>query len=386
MRNRGGLNTHSRIPFAGAYRAAATLAIVAYHVWLLDVHTRHASPPGLLVLLGPFGVACFFALSGFLLSRPFIAALRQGTRLPSLRMYALGRFLRIYPLYAFLVVAIAALQLSNPGERVAGVGDVLAHLTFAFASFHSMALTIDPPMWTMAADVQFYVALPLIALCALGIARKAQPKVRAGVLVLLTIALVVLSGCWNVAHAAAAPLLDGDFAAKVVALGQLPGMFVAFGSGMLAAAAFDGTPLESRKRLGSAALVLALPFLYLLPLTLFDVRSATVVQPIECGLCASLVLLAGVSLLPYERLENPVVRWAERLSYGIYLVHFFAIQFCAATWTASPVIFFIVTLVSAYVLSAAVALPLYLWVERPFLSLKREVTKSRARSAIAATP
>lgn len=70
-------------------RALAATAVVVYHVWL------YGAPDGRSFELGPLstfvmphmalGVTLFFGLSGFLLYRPFVAALLRDTERPSFR-------------------------------------------------------------------------------------------------------------------------------------------------------------------------------------------------------------------------------------------------------------------------------------------------------------
>lgn len=365
-----------RLPFAGTFRAAATFAVVCYHSWLTDVNVKHAAGPQFLDILGAFGVACFFALSGFLLARPYITALLQGRPLPPWFGFARDRFLRIYPLYAFVTIAIALLNLPNPGVGRANAGDIALHLSFLFVLRPDTALRIDPPMWTMATDVQFYVALPLIfaALAALCSSARVRPwlAVSCGVAV-----LIAASIGWRFAHAAQANAALNDFGLKVVLFEQLPAMFTAFGGGILGALAWCLTPLARRKVLGAAALVLSLPFLYYglnnLPP---GIVPYIVLNDVFCGAGAALLLVAGCALLPNRLFESTPVMWAERLSYGVYLIHFFVIQYVTVhTIGLTMWKYFFATALASYAVSSAIALPLYLFVERPFLRLKSTINK-----------
>ncbi|MBV8638427.1 MAG: acyltransferase family protein, partial [Candidatus Eremiobacteraeota bacterium] len=88
-----------RFPFAGALRALATLTIVFYHCWEAAWNSHRITwSSQACAMLGQVGVACFFALSGFLLGRRYIAAVLNGKPLPRWQDFTRDRFLRIYPL------------------------------------------------------------------------------------------------------------------------------------------------------------------------------------------------------------------------------------------------------------------------------------------------
>lgn len=362
-------------------RALATLSIVVYHSWLAGHNIFGLQGPTVLSMLGALGVACFFSLSAFLLARPYIAALLAGRALPSWRGFARDRFLRIYPLYAVLAIVFTVFTSAFviPGEHPATALDAIAHLTFLFPLWRVTALAVDPPMWTMATDVQFYVVMPLIfALVAWLVART---RVAPAALVAAVIALGVALGLvFRIAHTGEAMTAFQDFGLKFMIFGQLPGMFTAFGCGILAALAWALWEERFRFQLAAVALALALPLLWM---------AANAIPPgivpyilwndVLAGAGAASLLLAGCLLLRSRVVENPVVRWAERLSYAIYLIHFFVIERIEG-WTARfPGWSFVVaTAIVAYLVSAAIALPLYLLVERPFLQLKARLRRARA--------
>src|SRR5215210_1861597 len=94
------MNVHARrFPLFNSMRAIAAIMVMCTHLAV----QAHATDPG--AFARPFavrlsaGVAVFFAISGFLLFRPFLSAWVAGDRRPAFVPYALGRFLRIYPAY-----------------------------------------------------------------------------------------------------------------------------------------------------------------------------------------------------------------------------------------------------------------------------------------------
>jgi peptidoglycan/LPS O-acetylase OafA/YrhL len=138
-------------------RALAALSVVAYHA----TQTGSADDP-LTKLLSRLnvGVAVFFALSGFLLLYPFLAASAGHRPRPSLRGYALRRFARIVPAY-WLCLTVSALMLNWP--RVFSRD---GWIYYGFAQIYAPADIANTGLavaWSLDTEVSFYVALPAIA-------------------------------------------------------------------------------------------------------------------------------------------------------------------------------------------------------------------------------
>jgi peptidoglycan/LPS O-acetylase OafA/YrhL len=90
----------SRLPGIEGLRAIAAGSILIFHGWRYG--SLDQSPPqfGPLTSIMPhlsLGVILFFCLSGFLLYRPFAAAVLRATPGPSIRNYLRHRVLRILP-------------------------------------------------------------------------------------------------------------------------------------------------------------------------------------------------------------------------------------------------------------------------------------------------
>jgi len=139
-------------------RGIASLLVVATHAayW-----TGHYTPDttGLFWTRLDFGVALFFALSGFLLVRPWIDHLATGRAEPSLRHYATRRFWRVVPGYWIIVLAAFTL---HDAPRVNGFGEFLRHLGFAQIYGDGHLRSGLTQTWSLATELAFYLALPLI--------------------------------------------------------------------------------------------------------------------------------------------------------------------------------------------------------------------------------
>ncbi len=73
---------HPRFPLVDSLRAIAAISVVIVHAGGLTVTPVHG-----LVTHAEVGVAVFFAISGFLLYRPFVSARLNGARLSALTSY-----------------------------------------------------------------------------------------------------------------------------------------------------------------------------------------------------------------------------------------------------------------------------------------------------------
>lgn len=134
-------------------RGWAIVLVFLFHAWGISVGdgTRDVPLPLAFVVAGNTGVTLFFVLSGFLLSRPWLRALRNGSEAPAPGRYLAARALRILPLY-YLAVAIAAIASGAPDKA-------LPALWFGFIGFDLFPWSLV--WWSLITEVQFYLALPV---------------------------------------------------------------------------------------------------------------------------------------------------------------------------------------------------------------------------------
>ena len=169
-------------------RAVAAVGVLTTHV---AFQTRAVEWPVLGPILGrlDLAVALFFALSGFLLWRPWAAAARHpDIPEPPVMRYLRHRFVRIWPAYTVAVVAVFLLL---PQARGASLEVWLANLTLTQVFF---PLTLAPgltQMWSLSVEVTLYLLLPVIGF-ALAVLRGPRARLR----IPLLFALGVLSLGW----------------------------------------------------------------------------------------------------------------------------------------------------------------------------------------------
>lgn len=111
------------------------------------------------------GVPIFFALSGFLLFRPWVRLLQAGTHhQPDLRRYAWHRFRRVVPAYWVVVTFVYLLGLvrHEPNPSGSGLDGYLRNLGFIqIYGFGHLRVGMTQA-WSLAVEMAFYLALPLI--------------------------------------------------------------------------------------------------------------------------------------------------------------------------------------------------------------------------------
>jgi peptidoglycan/LPS O-acetylase OafA/YrhL len=152
-------------------RAFAALAVFASHAYYLSRGGNYATYGRRLALGGAYGVDLFFVLSGYLLFWPFAQASWGDGRPVSVRRYALNRLWRILPLYYAVLTVLLVLQ-----HRGGSLEQWASFATFSQNFSRSTLAQIDDPMWSLVTEIQFYVALPLIAW---ALARGSRGSLRA---------------------------------------------------------------------------------------------------------------------------------------------------------------------------------------------------------------
>lgn len=365
-------------PALDTLRAVGAVAVLTTHVAFWSASYTVGGAWGTLLARLDVGVALFFVLSGFLLSRPWISRSLDGRPAPGTGRYLWKRFLRIVPLY--LVAAVLALSLiGDNADRTPGqwVASLLLLDTFADAP--------DPAglthMWSLAVEATFYLVLPLLMLAAVG--RRFRVQRLAAVLV----AMVAVSCWWHlsgagrvgevtsgnqlqwlpayaswfaigIALAAVHELhvrgLHGRLTAPVVALGRQPGACWALAIGLLLVSA---TPLAGPSMLAAPT-----------------VGESLTKSLLYAGV-GGLVVVSGVFAPPgggYLRvMAHPFARHLGVISYGLFALHLPMLHLVmhVTGWTL-----FQVDLVPLWLLTLASSLVVaevaYRVVERPALRLK----------------
>jgi len=351
-------------------RAFAALAVVVYHVIEHSGWTAFPSSGPLVAFrVGWLGVDLFFVISGFVISYSALILYRRSPAAFA-RRYWIRRLTRIVPLH-YLTVALWVVFLW-PGFFAQPLRAWSWHLGSHLAFIHNFWPTtfgsIDGPNWSLAAEMQFYVA---VALLVPWIDRAPAWKIAVGG--------VLVAWAWRAA--VMLPFEPTDGWHLFVRTSQLPGSLDEFAAGIVlakwvldAGGRLPGHPLAwlaAACASGYAAMALywahsrywddpAMVIAWRTPLAVF----------LACGVAAAVSLpnvLARRWLAPFH--------FVGEMSYGIYLWHLFAITLAIEAFGKRPVEVLAATLVS----TLAVAAVSWLAFERPLMRLARGRAPARAR-------
>ena len=160
------------LPALDTLRAIGALCVLTTHAafWSGD-YLRNGVWGNVLARLD-VGVAIFFVLSGFLLSRPWLLSRVRGRPAPSASTYLWKRAWRILPLYVVTVVLALSLIEQAPGFSFGGWVSTLLMLDTLTGTSFPAGLT---HMWTIAVEVSFYLVLPLLMPLLLGRGTALRP-------------------------------------------------------------------------------------------------------------------------------------------------------------------------------------------------------------------
>lgn len=382
--------------FGDGLRALAILLIVLFHAHVeivpqLRFHRINLFVP-LLDDLGRLPVAMFFVLSGFLLSRPFLGALLDARTLPSFGHFWLARVLRIYPLYAFAVIAVAIVDVLCMHQSLSAA-DLLTHLTFTHTLFEATAETIAGPFWTMAIDAQFYLLLPFLAAAAAAFTRRMSVAGRIefiaaaslGILFLNAVVrfLLLLSVRVPVSTSLEKVLIKNIWGVLgMFLLGALVQLWTMFAGNVSS----DERHRLARRAFTAGALVLAFHIVGTVLhlhgaagyVTFRDKLWGAVEDPIAGLGCALLVLgfSAHPEALVARALSSPPAVAFAVLSYAMYLFHSTVLKAMSPLFGSLPAnAGFLVLFVSGLMVVLPIAYATHHTIELPFLRIKEKLRR-----------
>jgi peptidoglycan/LPS O-acetylase OafA/YrhL len=357
-------------------RGLAALSVLAFHAWLytraVPSASARESPLDYALHELRLGLVLFFVLSGFLLWRPFAAAARGRRPRPGVREYLVRRGARVLPAYLLALTASVVLLYpadGTPGLRLPDPHDLPLFLVFAQNFFPETLMKLDPPMWTLAVEVSFYLLLPVLAV--LGAYRLPRGLAWQALVPLGLLAL----GVW----------FNHDIAGTEVEVANklLPAMLPYFAVGMLAALLLDGRAGLGRR----AAWALALAGV---ALVVADAvwqaqgaasRSASLDYRIWRDLAAAIGFAALVAIAggaarrggPPRLLDARPLVALGTISYGLYLWHV-PVLLLARHLGLLPL-----QTLPALAIALAATIPIaaasWRWVERPAIERARTATR-----------
>lgn len=367
---------NKQFPVLDTMRAVGALAVLTTHVGFnAGIYSGHGAI-GRLIARMDVGVAVFFVLSGFLLSRPWLVASTLDRRRPGIRRYAWKRFLRIVPAYTAVALVALTVIASNRDRGPWGWMKSLALADIYASERLPYGLT---QTWSLATEVAFYIALPAIMWLAVG--KRGHLRTQRVALALLGMALVNVF--WLLAEPAW--VLDNSHVNE-----WLPAYLTWFAAGIGLALVDVSLGRHARVRAVVDALAGTPGSCWVIALGLLLIAGTSVAGPTALvpatqtealtknllyAMISTLIVIPGVfgpADGRYVRvMSHNFLRHLGHISYGIFLVHMSVLHF--VMWMTGYELFyghFLQIFVLTLAISVAAAEVLYRVVELPCMRLK----------------
>jgi peptidoglycan/LPS O-acetylase OafA/YrhL len=254
----------------------------------------------------------FYALSGFLISWPFWKRKASGTDGAVPRGYAQRRFWKIYPPLALSILVFVPIYgcLSSDWSYL----KLGAQWLTGWAFIVPVSGKLNPVMWTLVIEVQFYITLPLLFVSL----KRVRPKTTFVIIATLFFLAPLLFRVLTKQVPTFNPKIDPHY----------PAALDAFAFGVLIAGLENfGFVKKSWVQLGVAGI-------FLWPMALFSVgwvslhpeaNSFLVNELVQAGLRVSAACLLFFIASPRHLIAHvlcaPWLRWCGIISYEWYLIH-----------------------------------------------------------------
>jgi peptidoglycan/LPS O-acetylase OafA/YrhL len=361
-------------------RGIAALSVLLFHA--VAFTTAFQTPGGRWLMNLNVGVWAFFAISGFVLYRPWAAAHLGAGSPVRYRAYALRRALRIYPAYWFVLAFFVWVipEIVNLGSAGA-----IAHV-FLFQDYLSTGVeritTGLPVAWTLVIELTFYCTLPAYSI----ITGWAGARWNARIVEITAPVLIILGGVFAI-HAT----VGGETSSW---LKVLPAHLPAFGAGMLLAvvdvllprehAARDNTIATSRTLWWGLAALLFLWIPMVMETTPGDASTPEQLvglHLLRAGIGTAVLVPIALARRRAKTLPGGAVRlmiFLGTVSYGVYLWHYpvlALVQRELLGWTVFTGYWPILALVSLPIVLACATVS-WLLIESPAIRLSHRVAQS----------
>jgi peptidoglycan/LPS O-acetylase OafA/YrhL len=328
----------SFVPQIDGLRFLAISSVVLFHIADLTLASRlgierfdqlhispaqgalHRSAALMAMQAGSYGVQLFFTLSGFILALPFARSCLGGDRPVQLRKYYARRLTRLEPPY---LVAMGGLFLVEPLISSRSFSYLMPHLAIGALYLHNVSLSggnpIDPVVWTLEIEVQFYLLMPLLA----QVYRIDSPTKRRALLAVGIVALTLLRVLF---------IMPGTWQSR-----NISAFLQFFLAGMLIADIYVTDP-EPRRNLSSQWDVAFLTCLVAVPIAVVAGNAAQ--EALSPVLIGSLLLGGLRGRVTSSILGRPWIYTVGGMCYSIYLLHYpmllFASRFTSSIAIGAP--------------------------------------------------
>jgi peptidoglycan/LPS O-acetylase OafA/YrhL len=368
----------NHLPYLDALRGLAALGVILVHSSLVTLSAKGILND--LTFSGQRGVQLFYVVSAFTLCHSFDVRLQQEAH--PLGNYFIRRFFRIAPL--FYVAAAGNFLINGFGPTPAAPYGVtpfhlLLGLTFLFGFHWNTINSIALGGWSIAVETSFYLVLPLV-LSVVNTAGRALCLLIIGGILAPALSLLCIH------------LMPGERSHEYFQFLWFPIEFPVFCLGIFAYYVnkeYVSKYLVRHAKLFSFLLILgaALIFLTSLPITN---------KKLYWSSLAFLPLIFGLSLYEWKIFVNPITVFMGKISYSLYLMHFFCLFAIRLVWLHVRHIKlpgydpedtlggFVVVFISILLFSIVLSTLTYYIIEKPGIRLGRNLIQKREKAHISA--
>lgn len=315
---------------------------------------------------GSFGVDLFFALSAYLITSLLLRE-RTLTGELDLASFYVRRILRIWPLYLSFVLLATLLPLLTHGPklpRIYIVGYSLLAGNWIYV-FYGLPASVAIPLWTVSIEEQFYLTWPVVF-------RRLSVR-SMGLMALIALLATNLCRVLLVAAGARAQTLEYSTVTRLdpIVLGILMALFA--------------QKLPRFTRGGRIALLSSGVGTWICVSAFCQSYNSEALQawrlaiglPLTAVASAAILLAVLGSQTPF--LKNRLLVYLGKISYGLYVVHMFALSGAARLLPRSTPTAILMQSGVGFVFAILLAAASYHWLERPFLKLKERFSYVQSR-------
>lgn len=280
-------------------RFFAVFAVVFHHMCAYPILGKF--PPG------PFGVNLFFVISGFLITEILLKAKISNPKpLAVLKAFFLRRVLRILPLYYLYILICLYFVPDLTRDFSPWLASFTVNIWISWKN--SLAFWYFTHLWSICLEEQFYILWPFLILL--------FPLKKIKYLFLSMIVIAIVYRAWNTFFIVGYDLYNYT---------MLPTALDCFGAGALLAYLKLAKP-ELLKTLLNHRYIIPVAFLASILMNIFGTTmlQQSFSRTLTALIAFYLVGLAALQLFnpPFKKiLENKIITYLGKISYGIYIYH-----------------------------------------------------------------
>jgi peptidoglycan/LPS O-acetylase OafA/YrhL len=367
-------------PELDALRFFAFLGVFVFHTIPYDpsfYQQHHFLFPSVVPLVcavssaGAFGVDLFFALSAYLITM-ILTREKEITGGLDIKAFYVRRILRIWPLYFFFIAVAAVVPLWDRSQHLGWpyIGGYLLLAGNWVYVWKGLPDSIAIPLWSLSIEEQFYLIWPLAL-------RRISPRQLVSAVFILLFLANAARVCLVSLHVLGARIEYNSFV-------RLDGIAL----GILVAYVLNGKAptlsLISRAALAGFSLSL-----WLIVAASTQLNAAREVAPVlgtlfgrpvvAVGAVGLLIAVIGAPAAGARVLENALLTYLGRISYGLYVYHMagllIARHFVRTNYPKGYAIY----ILSGFTLTVIFSIISYRWLESPFLRIKERFAVVRSR-------